>query len=246
MKKSISVTCALLMMEKIAQADAIPYSKVSTLVANESSLICIHEHDYSKGLPEKPPVKINDYDSNMYYFEKLGHVYCQMKEKKLFKVDSPPFSDIYVKNKIFIGISNVKRGNNVQYMALSATGEILLRGHISEDEICLTQQEWQDFMISDKDAKVVIPYSTNVNGIIHLDITSRFNRQLFWPNSSSKYINFGHRCSSHISPFFHGTVSNYIYWYDEQNPNPSVDYNSEKKTWQLRIKDPTGVYIYVP
>jgi hypothetical protein len=51
---------------------------------------------------------------------------------------------------------------------------------------------------------------------------------------------------SHLSPFFHGTVSNYITWYDPVDPSPSIDYNGEKKTWQLRIKDPTGVYIYVP
>jgi hypothetical protein len=226
------------------RADPVGYSDEVTLVANNKSLICIHEHNYK--MPYNGPSYSKIIDTlkrkPIYQIAPRGYISCQRNEKILFKKPSPPLSKMYIQNQIVFGITDVKMLNDIQYIAFTSAGELLLQGHVASEEICILSNDWESNTFLQENKLTLIPYTTKVGDVFHLDILERNST---WPNEYHDFFST-RRCTSHLSPFFHGTVSNYITWYDPTDPNPSIDYNGEKKTWQLRIKDPTGVYIYVP
>jgi len=143
-------------------------------------------------------------------------------------------------NKI-IALSKIRRFNINQYFVIDMNGNLVLNGSISAWEICFSKSELIQFKkisnLKDPDF-----YMQNLNGVIHFD-WERYKP--FHESDKTREAIRGKSCSSHIAPFAIESSDIHIDWYSPIDPKAKMA-KDDRGNLRIKVKDNTGVYIYVP
>jgi hypothetical protein len=231
---TILIGFAISTFSTFTRSDMRPYAARVNIKTQQGEIICFHEHDL--------PSMDETYISKPFSVDpKFSRVYCQQGSKILFSKPSPPATYIVIDDGKLIALSEIKYFNVNQYFVFDMNGEVLLNGGISAWEACFSENEWSSIS---KDLQIPIKnrHVNNINGIIHFDWKkygainkSKFNKELMRAKS----------CSSHLAPFSRESSTNYIFWYSPIDPKAKMA-KDDRGNLRIKVKDNTGVYIYVP
>ena len=247
--RSAIVTVAIALTNP-ALADRVRYSGSKDLEARSASLIVRHHHNWSL-LPEQlkfspdTPFGVEPEVSSLEFLRGTG--------ESVTHISSPPLTFLLVTpdSRYVVGLSQIKVANDVQLVVFDRDARLLLKRHVAAHVYGFSSETYRDLRIKhseafaelDRYSRVVqMPYGWRQDDTIYLDIWiatkepgwSRFFNDLFPAMRRSPYsANFGE------------SVSNFVYWYDTDDPAPKiVEKAGQPET--ITLRDPKGVVMAIP
>jgi hypothetical protein len=228
----------------------VQYSGSKDLEAHSASLIVRHRHNWSL-LSEQlkfssdTPFGVEPGVSSLEFRSSTG--------ESVTRISSPPLTFLLVTpdSRYVIGLSQIKVANDVQLVVFDRDPRLLLKRHIAVHVNGFSPEKYRDlrtrhseaFAGLDRHSRMVqMPYGWRQDGTIYLDIWiatkepgwSRFFNDLFRAMQRSPY-----------SADFGESVSNFVYWYDTDDPAPKiVEKAGQPET--ITLRDPKGVAMSIP
>jgi hypothetical protein len=233
-----------------AFADRVRYGGTKDLTAHSASLTVRHRHDWSR-LPEQltfsagMPFGVEPSVSSLEFRTGTGN--------SVTRISSPPITFLFVTSdsRYVIGLSQIKAGNDVQLVVFDRNARLLLKRHIAVDVYGFSPETYQvlrtkhsqAFAELDRYSRFVqMPYGWRQDGVVYLDIWvattepgwSRLFKDLYPAMRRSPYSgNFGE------------SVSNFVYWYDTDDPAPKIIEKAGQPE-RITLRDPKGVEMSIP
>lgn len=233
-----------------AFADRVRYSGSKDLSARAACLTVRHRHDWSL-LPEQltfssdRPFGIEPSVSSLEFRAETGD--------SVTRISSPPLTFLLVTPdcRHVIGLSQIKAGNDVQLVVFDREAKLLLKRHIGVNVYAFSPQTYQSlrrkhfeaFAELDRYSRAVqLPYGWRQDGVLYLDIWvattepgwSRLFKDLYPAMRRSPY-----------SENFAESVSNFVYWYDPDDPSPKIIERADDPE-AITLRDPKGVEMSIP
>lgn len=233
-----------------AFADRVRYSGSKDLTAHSASLIVRHRHDWSL-LPVAltfsagTPFGVEPSVSSLEFRTDSGG--------SVVRISSPPLTFLLVTpdSRYVIGLSQIKAGNDVQLVVFDRDARLLLKRHIAGDVYGFSPDTYRQlrtkhakaFSELDRHARFVqMPYGWRQDGMVYLDIWvattepgwSRLFEDLYPAMRGSPY-------SANIGE----SVSNFVYWYDIDDPAPKI-IEKAGQAELITLRDPKGVEMSIP
>lgn len=232
----------ILSLSAICLADRTLYRGISTIKIENESLEIIHHHDWSL---EKLDHRDNMIRTNQNPFlDENDYAFIECIDKKtgfkIFKKPTPALTYLYISkdSKYIIGLSKIKVDNPYQFVLFDVSGNLLAKKHIAPEEARLSFPEYQKFKKKyTKAFKLLTSLEriTIIGNDIYIDFIS-MNMPLklgkAWTYLSSKIM------PSHLSKNFSESVTNWIYWYNEEDPKIQLKYNNEVQLSGVSLLDP--------
>tara|TARA_B100000809_G_scaffold41675_1_gene36278 strand:- start:15 stop:773 length:759 start_codon:yes stop_codon:yes gene_type:complete len=136
--------------------------------------------------------------------------------------------------KYIVGLSNIKIGNPYQLLVWNIKGELIYKRHISSIEAKLTQTDFEYFKKNHPSSYNAILENNLLvkkGGNYHIDFTALTSKDDSW-----KYL-YSHQSPNYLSNNFSESVTNFIEWYNQDNPNLKLNYSFNKLS-SISLLDP--------
>lgn len=165
--------------------------------------------------------------------------------KVLFHAPSPDLNYLWISpdSEYLVGLSSVKLNNPYQLMVWRRDGTLLHSEHISASVVRLSPEQRREFEQKFPEAERVLQqrYFT-YNGATYLDLATlgsphEIGRDAF------EYL-LALLVTHPYSNDFSESVTNWVYWFDEKNPDPKIVTVGGKLVLQLR--SPSGRQMEIP
>lgn len=249
-KKVISfVFIIILILNSVCFADARSYSKIVNLKVENDEIIVKHHHDWSEA-KDKMRNKMMNINQNPFTSEN-DYAYLECIEKKtmkqLFKKPTPALTKLYITNNSehIIGLSNIMLDNPYQLVIFNLEGNLIYKKHIAASEAKLTLREYQAFK---KEYQTQYRFLKSLDRItvksknIYIDFDSMnmpFILEEAW-NYLIKRVGV-----SHLSKNFSESITNWIFWYMEPDPEIQAKYKDQKLI-AISLLDRKGERFEIP
>jgi hypothetical protein len=235
----------LYFMSLLVLADSHGYNEKKQIVIESDKLIVSHFHDWSDGNKEKRS-RVFGLDGLKDPFSSLNdYAYLECRDKKSgsirFRIPSIALTHIQISpdSRYIVGLSNIKLDNPLQMIVLNSQGEVFFRMHIAPKEAFLTHDEFAKFKTKYPDAYRILDgmngFSTELDGV-YIDY-SRMNMPRLL-GSAWDFL-YGKEAPHHLLGDFGESVTNYIFWYQEPDPEIQFDYNG-KNLRSISLMDFSG------
>jgi hypothetical protein len=242
------------MAVKPSFADRAAYGGTRDIVAQGSTIVVRHHHDWSRvpmtneGWRMKysaaTPLGVDEEVSNLKIYSSEGAVIDQ--------VPSPPLTYLEISDddRYVIGLSNIKHLNSTQLVVFDSKGELLLRRRISAQVFCFDVAGYQALKNKHREAfedlarysqQTYESYGWRDGDRVYLDIRGGIREQYWAPLWDEV---FPALCDSPLSPNFGESVTNSIRWYHSFDPRPRV-VESDGRPLEIRLRDPEGIEFAV-
>lgn len=230
-------------------ADRAQYAGRQDLVSQGPTLTVRHQHDWSQ-LPEQlkfsanTPFGVETNVSSLEFFD---------RGRPVARISSPPLTYLYVTpdSRYVVGLSRIKVWNDVQLVVFDRNARLLLQRHISAKVYGVSNEEYrrlrrvhaETIAELDRHSRLMqTAYSWRQGDIVYLDIWYRTTE----PGWSRLFQDLypGMRASPY-SPNFGESVSNFVYWYHEDDPAPRI-VESAGQPELIKLRDPRGIEMSLP
>lgn len=240
----------ILTLSTLCLADRVAYQGISTIKIENENLEIIHHHDWSLEKIEHRDKMIRT-DQNPFLDENdYAFIECIDKKKGviLFKKPTPALTYLYISknSKYIIGLSKIKVDNPYQFVLFDMSGKLLAKKHISPEEARLSFSEYKELKKKYPKSYELLKSLERIKVIkndIYIDFLS-MNMPLLlgeaWNYLSSKIVD------SHLSKNFSESVTNWIYWYKEEDPKIELRYNNMGELVGVSLFDPKGKRFEIP
>lgn len=237
------------LISNLVYSDMKAYDDKVTIKNENDILKVIHFHDWSEKSLEKRYEMLSG-DQNPFSSENdYAYIECidRISKKTLFKKPSPAFSIINISkdSKFIICLSNIKIYNPYQMVIFNLKGEIILKKHIAPEEAKLSFQEYHKFKKLYPCQNKLLEFLdriTLVRDSVYIDFQSM--NMPIWLDEAWKYLSKKNQ-DSHLSKNFSDSVSNWIFWFKESDPDIKLKYK-DKKLFAISLLDPSGKRFSIP
>jgi len=232
-----------------ASADRARYSGSNDLTARSATLIVRHRHDWSL-LSERLTFSA---DTPFGVEPGVSSLEFRTTGKPVIRISSPPLTFLLVTpdSRYVIGLSQIKALNDVQLVVFDRDARPLLKRHIASEVYGFSPEAYRQLRTRhakalselDRYARFVqMPYGWREGGKVYLDIWtattepgwSRLFEDLYPAMQRSPY-----------SPNIGESVSNFVYWYDTDDPAPTIVEKAGQPD-RINLRDPKGVEMSIP
>ncbi|MDD2305404.1 MAG: hypothetical protein PHP53_11955 [Prolixibacteraceae bacterium] len=241
MKTRILILIIFLTTANKIFADAISYALSPTIRVESKKYIVTHFHDWSRSTNEAR-FKMISTDQNPFTSDN-NYAYIECKEKStgkvIFKKPCSALSRIEISKdeKYIIGISKIMLWNPYQMVIYSTNGELIKKRHIASQEAKLTKDKMEEFKRK-YPKQYTFLYSQGriyiYNTFFYIDFAS-----MSMPEKLGKawgYL-FDFITNNHLSNSFSESVTNWVFWFYEANPDIIFNY-SESGLTSISLLDP--------
>ena len=230
MKNTILIT--VLFLPLLSFADIIGYNKTVELRAESNSYIVIHYHDWSSATLNSRYEMISTHQNPFNSSNDYAYILCINKTTKdtIFKSPSPALTQIKISKdeKYIVGISKIMVWNPYQFVLFNTSGSLIKKQHISSKEAKLTETEFEEFKFN---------FPEQYSFLNSLDRVFKKDRNYFIDFSSMgmpkklgeawSYL-FKFYYSNHLSKNFSESVTNWVFWYYDESPNLTFEYENDR------------------
>jgi hypothetical protein len=229
MVKRILMLIAILLMSEKLLADSIGYHDSLRIKTESKHFIVIHFHDWTKQT-KNARYKMITNDQNPFGGENnYAYIQCIDKAtgKLIFKKPCPAMTDIKISDdeKYIIGISKIMLDNPYQLVVFSANGALVKKRHITSHEAKLSSKELMIFKKEFPNQYNLLSsrgmiYFENNYYVDYISMNMPIVLGKAWDYLGNYFVN------NHLSNNFSETVTNYVYWFYEKNPDIKFNYNN--------------------
>jgi hypothetical protein len=208
--------------------DATGYSEKKLMTISDKRITVVHKHDWTESTKkarwkmflgdQNPFTKKNNYaslggiDNNSHYF--------------LFKSPTPALTYLFISedSKFIIGLSNIKLLNPVQLVLFDIGGNLLFYTSISVDEAKMSPSE---FSVFEKKYPRDASKLKRLKRIYHIGDFIYINCGTIPPLSERAWdYLYAWNGPSHLSKNFTESVTNFVDWYKEPDPEIQLKYEN--------------------
>jgi hypothetical protein len=241
---SLLLICTLVLCGRL-DADSVAYTGKSTISAVRGNFGVVHMHDWSS---EKIPTLFADLtyheaflgEANDFSFIQL----FDANQKSIFLKPSPALTVIWISpdSKFIVGLSNVMLNNPYQLIIWRIDGTLVYKKHISASVAKISKTDLEDFYQKYPAARAIFRdrYTTH-NGVGYLDYNI-----LGVPNvigDEAWHYLYARDTPNPYSDDFSSSVTNWINWFDEKDPQLAI--TETKNTISLSLRSPSGKTIRI-
>lgn len=228
-------------------ADSVSYEAVLDLRAAGRGFVVRHHHDWSSATEASRWKMISTHRDPFGRDNEYAFVawYSPDERTLIRKQPSPALTWLGVSadSKYVIGLSGVMLLNPIQVVVYSADGTLLLKRHIAPEVACLSLARYGELLRRfPGQFELLKEHVWTEKGSVYVDF-----RGTAQPDRLGKLWNelLRHVCRSPLSPNFSQSVTNWVWWFDAQNPAPEV-IETDGKPAYLRLRDPKGIPFVIP
>lgn len=236
MNRSIFILLALVSASPV-QADFVAYQATREVSANSGTLTFRHFHHW--GSSKLYPLFSDITHHERFFSAANDFAFVELRDgnKVLFRSPSPALTHLWISPdaQIFVGLSNIMLSNPYQLVVWRRDGTLLHREHISAQVAKLTQEQRQDFAKRfPKDEQLLSGWYFTHGGATYLDHSLVGGRM---GDEAWKFL-APLQVPHPYSDDFGESVSNFVYWFDQENP----DIRLSRTDWRLSLslRSPTG------
>lgn len=241
MKDHLILLLFLLFLSQKTYADRSAYADSCRLKVESKNFIVIHFHDWTEGT-SKARFKMMTTDQNLFASENnYAFIECYDKAsgQLVFRKPSPALTKIEISEdeKYIVGISKIKIWNPVQMVVLSITGNLLKSRHIAGTEAKLSNEQLQTFKNKFKKAFALLEVERHIypyNNSFFIDFIDSI---IFKKHKKAWRYLFDFEDVNHLSKNFAESVTNWVFWFYEENPNIKFTYTNTELT-SISLLDP--------
>jgi hypothetical protein len=223
------------------------YQDVVDLRAEGPDFVVVHHHDWSRATREHRQEMIAGSQDPFGPQNDYAHVSFYARDGKtlLKRMPSPALTwlGLSADAKYVVGLSSVKLDNPVQLVVYDPTGKLLLQRHIAPRVACLTPERYGALR-----RRFPAPFKALGDHV--------------WSGQGKVYVDYGlpdmadrlgdlwaelfaAECASPFSSRFTESMTNFVFWFDEQNPQPVV-IERDGQPAVLLLRDPKGEPLEIP
>lgn len=230
-----------------------PYLQHGGCCQYNDKIIVNHSHNWSNSDQIRKLIKD---ENDLIFSEKNDFSYISLTNDDTaimeWKRPSPALNKIFISenSEYIICLSKIKYYNPYQVVVLKRSGEIIFRRHITAIEAKLSNKEYEEFknVYNLQDLFLRANYRiTIVSDSIFIDYNGE-NIHDTLGKSCVEYLN-RHSEKSHFSANFSEPDDNWIYWYQEPDPQLKFIFNGDQVE-RISMCDPKGerfeIIILVP
>jgi hypothetical protein len=250
-KVALATFTALLMYlsaGKQVRADRVGYSEMLSIEAKSDKLLVRHFHDWSDSTREARYLMISTHSDPFRSDNTYAYIECfeQGNNRKRFKLPSPALTYIWISpdSKYIVGLSKIQLWNPYQLVILDSSGTLLFKEHVSPEGACLSQREYDSLIFSNRDLGAVFSERT-IRDKDSLYVDYQF---MGAPDLLGKPVwsfLYDRTCKSPYSQNFSESVTNWIWWYNEENPDVHVAEENGSLS-AISLLDNKGQRIVIP
>ena len=223
----------------IGKADPTSYSQEVLITAESEHYIVNHYHNWTTDT-EKELWEMISTDQNP-FTENNNYAYIELIDKNtckvIFKKPSTALTQIKISQneKHIVGISNIMVWNPYQLIIYDINGTLVKKRNFSSEEAKMNASQYDKFSIQfPKQCEELTEYTYSKNDFVYIDFL-----RMGMPKELGEAWDFlfQYLSPNHLTPNMWETTTNYIYWFDEENPEIRLNYINEKLT-TMNINDP--------
>lgn len=242
--------CIFLLFYDFLFSDGIAYGDKKSIIVENEHFIVIHYHDWSSD-PENKKYKMMITHQNPINKENdYAYILCIQKSsgKIQFKIPSPALTHLFLMKdgEYIIGLSNIKLNNPIQLLILNKKGKVLYKRHIGKYEAVLTLSEFEQFSNKYSIQKRKLKSLNRIEIIenkVFIDITGGAMTNIL--GEDCFYYLIKKRRLSHLSKNIGESVTNFVFWFMEKDPEIKLKCKGEKLI-AISLLDREGERFEIP
>ena len=232
----------------LVRADHVGYSEVLTVETNSDRLLVRHVHDWSDRTREARYLMISTHLDPFRSDNTYAYIECfeQGSNRKRFKLPSPALTYLWISpgSKYIVGLSKIQLWNPYQLVIWDTSGTLLFKEHISPEGACLSEREYDSLILGNSDLWTVFSERT----IRRKDSLFVDYQLMGTPDLLGKSLwefLYAHTCRSPYSKNFDESVTNWVWWYNEEKPDIRCIEDKGSLT-AISLLDINGQRIVIP
>jgi hypothetical protein len=203
-------------------ADEVGYSEILNIETEGEVFIVRHHHDWSAATRSQRYEMISTDLDPFGAGNDYAYIECVDKasERALFRRPCPALTHLWIspESRYVVGLSNVQAWNPYQLAIWDSTGTLLFKEHIEPTGACFSAAEFEDFAASHKSAADTLQTRLiHVRDSVFVDFLFMGAPDMLGNSAWSKLL--ANMCSSPYSSNFSMSVTNWVWWYYEENPD---------------------------
>jgi hypothetical protein len=233
----------------LAFPDRASYSGIKQIKIESENFYIVHYHNWSEETRYERYAMITSENQNISYNNNYAYIEIISKKtnERIIRVPTSALTHLYIsKNEQYIvGISNIMIYNPYQLIIMNINGEILKKRHIATVEARMNENDFNNFKYKFSDAFKYLQLNKriyNINTYYYIDFFG-----LGFPSSlEEEAFNFllKHTTANHLSENISSSVTNWIFWFNEKNPNVSFNYK-ENKLFSINLLDRKNIIMEI-
>ncbi|HYF03441.1 MAG TPA: hypothetical protein VEC36_08695 [Patescibacteria group bacterium] len=248
--KKIATILVFFLLRTTVFADGIGYSEIKDISIESEHYIFKHHHDWFNFENERFKMISNDHYA---VFKKSNsYAYVEVTDKNgklLFNKPSPALTRLFISpdEEYYVGLSRIKLDNPYNFVVWDKAGKLIAKVHFTSEEAKLTKQEFEDFKKKfPKQARFLKKWERikEIDNVYYIDAYFMNSPNLL--GRKAWYYLYEFHVRHHLSPNIEESTSNWVYYYDEKNPDVQFEYLDKNVLKSISLNDPKGEQIVIP
>jgi hypothetical protein len=229
--------------------DGTAYSDKKNIRIESKNYYVVHSHNWSDETKDERQKMITKENQNI--FENNNYAYIEVYNKntneKIIHVPSPALTNIFISEdeQYILGISKIMIYNPYQLIIMNIKGEIIKIRHIAPEEAKMDKNEFSNFSNNFPDAFQYLQSNKRIykiNSYYFIDFLS-MNMPVFLGDEAFRFL-LKYVTANHLSNNISSSVTNWIFWFNENNPNVRFNYK-DNELYSINILDPKNIVIEI-
>lgn len=230
-----------MLFPSLSFADLVGYNKIVELKAESENYVVIHYHNWSSSTRDSRYEMISTHQNPFTPSNDYAYILCISKSNgdTVFKRPSPALTQIKISKdeKYIVGISKIKMWNPYHFVLFDTSGSLIKKLHVSAEEAKLTIAEFEKFKSKFPEQHMFLDSLNRIyrsNKTYFIDFSSMGMPKML--GEAWSYL-FKYYSPNHLSKNFSESVTNWIHWYYDDNPDLTFEYENRQLT-SITLFDP--------
>jgi len=222
--------------------DSVPYSDIKEISIESENYKIIHFHNWSNETLNERYNMITSEDQNILVNNNYAYINVINKYSMeiVLKIPSPALTHMYISEdeRYIVGISNIMIDNPFQLIIIDIhKKEIIKKRHIASEEAKLNEIE---FILFKNNFPKALQYLQSreriylIRSFYYIDFLS-MNMPIILGNEAFRFL-LNYITYNHLSNNISETVTNWVFWFNEINPNVYFYYRNNE-LYSINILD---------
>jgi len=221
--------------------DSAAYSGKKNIRIESKNYYITHFHNWSKETSNERYKMITEANQNI--FENNNYAYIEVFNKetneKIIRVPSPALTNLFISDdeQYIVGVSNIMIDNPYQLIVIKIGGEVIKIRHIAAMEARMNENESNDFKNNFPGAFQYLQSKKRVYKIASYYFIDFYSLGMpaFLGNEAFSYL-LKYTAANHLSNNISSSVTNWIFWFNEKNPNVRFNYR-DNELYSINLPD---------
>jgi len=229
--------------------DRTAYSGKINIRIESKNYYITHFHNWSEETKDERSRMIAEKNQNI--FENNNYAYIEVCKKetneKITRVPSPALTNLFISEdeQYILGISNIMIYNPYQLIIININGEIIKIRHIAPGEAKMNENEFINFNKYFPGASQYLQSNKRIykiNSYYFIDFLS-MNMPVLLGDEAFRFL-LKYETANHLSNNISSSVTNWVYWFNEKNPNVRFNYR-DNELYSINILDRKNTSIEI-